>query len=202
MFNAFTALSLVMCVATVGLWVRSYYRADLFQTSGAPRPSGLRMPSEFRGKLHWYDGRNLTISSGVVQFESYAALGIDISNRGPQGPQDWTHTSVPPGTKIFPSLDQNVPQRGDVQKGWDHLGVSYSSLRRADNNWSKVAAISFVYPAGVLVLLPLAWLLMWRRRRERRLRGSGFCSSCGYNLTGNVSGVCSECGMVIAKKPE
>jgi hypothetical protein len=197
MFNGLTVLSLVLCLATVVLWVWSYYRADLFQTWGAPRPSGQTSRFEFGGKLSWYDGRNLAISSSVIQFESYTALGMfSMFNQGPQGPQDWTHTLVPPGSN-FPFSHQYVPQRGDVQKGWDHLGVSYSSLRRFDNTWSKFAAILFAYPAGALMLLPSAWLVMWRRRRARRLRGTGFCSSCGYNLTGNVSGVCSECGTVV-----
>jgi len=31
----------------------------------------------------------------------------------------------------------------------------------------------------------------WRRRRK------GLCLKCGYNLTGNVSGVCPECGSKI-----
>ncbi len=33
----------------------------------------------------------------------------------------------------------------------------------------------------------------WERRLERR-RAEGRCVVCGYNLTGNVSGVCPECG--------
>ncbi|MCK4659079.1 MAG: hypothetical protein KAV82_06110 [Phycisphaerae bacterium] len=33
---------------------------------------------------------------------------------------------------------------------------------------------------------------------ERRRR-PGFCWRCGYNLTGNVSGICPECGTPIAK---
>lgn len=37
-------------------------------------------------------------------------------------------------------------------------------------------------------LLPTIWL--WRR--DRRIE-PGYCG-CGYNLTGNVSGVCPECG--------
>jgi hypothetical protein len=198
MFNGLAAVSLVLCMAMVAAWMRSYYRADLFQTWGAPRPSGRTSNFEFGGELFWYDGRNLAISSGVIQFESYSGLGIGMFNQGPRGPQDWTHTLVPPGSTI-PLVHQFVPQRGDVQKGWDHLGVSYSSLRRFDNSWSKLAAVSFGYPAGALMLLPSAWLVMWRRRRERRLRGAGFCFSCGYNLTGNVSGVCPECGTVISK---
>ncbi|MBU0719270.1 MAG: hypothetical protein KJ749_13560 [Planctomycetes bacterium] len=41
----------------------------------------------------------------------------------------------------------------------------------------------------VLVGVPTA-ILWWRDRRPP----PGFCQSCGYDLTGNVSGICSECG--------
>lgn len=45
---------------------------------------------------------------------------------------------------------------------------------------------------GVLALL----LLFLRRgaRREDLKRALGYCQSCGYNLYGNVSGICPECG--------
>jgi len=38
----------------------------------------------------------------------------------------------------------------------------------------------------------------WLRRRAnaRRVR-QGVCLACGYNLTGNISGVCPECGTAI-----
>ena len=31
-------------------------------------------------------------------------------------------------------------------------------------------------------------------RRHRKRLAEGHCCHCGYNLTGNVSGVCPECG--------
>ena len=43
----------------------------------------------------------------------------------------------------------------------------------------------------------VAW---WFRRAERAVRiaderrRQGLCARCGYDLTGNVSGVCPECG--------
>jgi hypothetical protein len=41
-----------------------------------------------------------------------------------------------------------------------------------------------------------AVLRVHRRRRRKRER-SGRCAACGYDLTGNVSGICPECGMSV-----
>lgn len=46
------------------------------------------------------------------------------------------------------------------------------------------------YPTVVFILGPLC---RWRRRRM------GMCLSCGYDLTGNESGTCPECGIEIAE---
>lgn len=45
---------------------------------------------------------------------------------------------------------------------------------------------------GGLSAYPLWWAVTcpWRARRRRR---RGLCEGCGYDLTGNVSGVCPEC---------
>ena len=46
-----------------------------------------------------------------------------------------------------------------------------------------------------LLALIIPTLLLWRR--ERRRAGSGFCLRCDYDLTGNVTGACPECGTAI-----
>lgn len=48
------------------------------------------------------------------------------------------------------------------------------------------------YPAIALIRGPL-------RRRARRRRNE--CVQCGYNMTGNESGVCPECGEAICHQP-
>jgi hypothetical protein len=45
----------------------------------------------------------------------------------------------------------------------------------------------------VIVALPTGLLWWFDRRRPAQ----GHCHKCGYDLTGNVSGVCPECGMVV-----
>ena len=59
------------------------------------------------------------------------------------------------------------------------LGVSY-------------VVIPLIFPL-LLIAIPTAFA-WWRRRRPR----PGHCRSCGYDLTGNVSGVCPECGTHVA----
>ena len=46
-------------------------------------------------------------------------------------------------------------------------------------------ALSAIYPTIAFLRGPLR---RWRRRRK------GLCVKCGYDLTGNVTGTCPECG--------
>jgi hypothetical protein len=45
----------------------------------------------------------------------------------------------------------------------------------------------------LFVALPTGYLF-WRDRRYQSLS----CQGCGYDLTGNVSGACPECGQTVA----
>lgn len=58
---------------------------------------------------------------------------------------------------------------------------------------AKLSRIPF-WCVALLTAIPTAWL--WRR--DRRLISCSpdplLCVRCGYDLTGNTSGVCSECG--------
>jgi hypothetical protein len=61
-----------------------------------------------------------------------------------------------------------------------------------------ITARAFGQAAGVfaLILVPigLMFLLDMPKLRRSRRWGRGECLHCGYELTGNVSGVCPECG--------
>ena len=74
--------------------------------------------------------------------------------------------------------------------GWRELYPSpaQSGVRLSIPCWFLCAVTS---------VLPAIWL--WRYRRDRRLRSDGMphCVKCDYNLTGNVSGICPECGTPI-----
>ena len=52
-------------------------------------------------------------------------------------------------------------------------------------------------PAALFAILPAIWLWRWRRHRRATDDGMPHCAKCDYNLTGNVSGICPECGTPI-----
>ena len=52
------------------------------------------------------------------------------------------------------------------------------------------------FPAWIVILLSATYPIIAFIRgplRRRRRRKRGLCPTCGYNLTGNVTGVCPEC---------
>jgi hypothetical protein len=72
---------------------------------------------------------------------------------------------------------------------WGPFGY-YSDLD--GDLWRRELVFS---PLAILVL-PMSGLGVWAvRLRRRRPRGrAGACGACGYDLFGNVSGICPECG--------
>ena len=109
---------------------------------------------------------------------------------------DWTSgTWVPPyispgfvyyneGPVLYSSPIRGV---NDITSGF---GLSQGHPGRwGETNYGVAIPISFaILCFGVL---PAIWLFKWNKRRKV---GPNACSGCGYDLTGNESGVCPECG--------
>jgi hypothetical protein len=56
--------------------------------------------------------------------------------------------------------------------------------------------VPYWFPTGLFATMPAAITILAIRRRARP--DTNACSSCGYSLTGNTSGVCPECGTPVA----
>lgn len=78
-----------------------------------------------------------------------------------------------------------------------------SLLPRKVRTMSRVVS-GFRFHMGLPIVLfgmmsghAVGWpmLLRWRRRRQ------GLCLKCGYDLTGNITGRCSECGETLEHAP-
>ncbi len=151
-FSLVSLLSLVLFVATVVVWVRSYW---VRYACGGTVPGAI-----YSGEV---SGGRVGVSWRSIQareFEFYCS----------SWPQPW-----PIGT---------YGRLGKLGFFFD-TGTSAAGERR----------ISVVFPIVVLVgiaaVLPGVWLVGWGRRAA----GKGRCSNCDYDLTGNTSGVCPECGL-------
>ena len=71
----------------------------------------------------------------------------------------------------------------------DELSVKYASIPMT------IVIIPMYALLAVFSVLPFLRVAAQIRRRRRAARGE--CGNCGYNLTGNTSGVCPECGKPI-----
>jgi hypothetical protein len=159
--NAGAAVSLVVLVATIVLWVRSYWVNDyvaIQRPLATPRICEVWTLISNRGLagFGWQDGNFIV------------GRGVQVSHRLPFR---WT------GRTTF----------------WNTLGFSYDS-------GSVKSTIFYSYwkvliPCWSLALfasiLPLVAFV--RSRREQKVKGH--CTKCGYDLRGNISGVCPECGL-------
>lgn len=59
--------------------------------------------------------------------------------------------------------------------------------------WLHLTCPAWIWFLAVIVLAVYPTLVGYRRYRQHRRRRGGLCLQCGYNLTGNTSGICPEC---------
>lgn len=77
---------------------------------------------------------------------------------------------------------------GEHMPLWDAFGSGSELSRYPD---------TYFFPLSVAVILIGVGLFVGRKLGKGVAVGMvqhGYCKSCGYNLTGNGSGVCPECG--------
>jgi hypothetical protein len=173
LFNFATVFSALLCLATVVLWVRSYAYRNMIGYWFAP------------------DDRGLRVAWSVWATRGMAGFGTENSLQAIQ--PGWEISSGFEPDRIMPTSD-----------GWYVLG--FSSHRFASFNENGLGTVPATFsaqaPAWALSLatsvLPILWLLLHDRRRHHVRR----CASCRYDLAGNISGVCPECGTVIVGKAE
>lgn len=108
-----------------------------------------------------------------------------------------------------PGVNLGWPSRSfELQYGWASLrtdDAKWSATElgyRLDSNWwgylGQISLRAVLDDWAVAVAIVLVFFIPVEARRRRILRQRAFpqCRSCGYNLTGNDSGVCPECGAI------
>jgi hypothetical protein len=191
LFTAAAAGSFVLALMTAGAWARSYYVTDAFFWSG------------------FFDEADSTFQRQVALQTGRGSVGVNPLVQS--GPRDVYRGEIEasyvrnfggglssiPFHRTFPPRDVNF-RFGPEKKKW---GFVWSSFQYG---WAGLRPHSYAYELivpywsveTVLLIVPLLW--SWRRLKRRMLIRPGHCR-CGYDLTGNTSGVCPECGTNIAE---
>jgi hypothetical protein len=167
--NLLTTLSLLLCVTLAFLWYRSYWRWDLWRAH----------PDERRYYTVVFETGGFT-----VDVTTYDRPTDDrrFWGRG----WNWNRNGRAPLRPVQPV------------NFWNRQGFYWSDVSHAPSRFGaalvreQFVTVPAWLPTLLTAIAPSAWLVARLRRRARF--GRGHCTGCGYDLTGNVSGVCPECG--------
>ena len=89
-------------------------------------------------------------------------------------------------------------QWGAWPSGWCARTLPIAIAAERPGVWySTMTGLIDIWRALLLLSVPttVSWCV---HLRQRRRPAPGHCQNCGYNLTGNVSGRCPECGSTIS----
>ncbi len=163
--------SLLLCIATLALWVVSYFRLDCTR------------------HIHHADGTR--IGWMIQSLDGRIEL---LRFRDPPTGEDagWSHYSVPVGHWLMPELSIYATRRRAIASPDAPLfgfGVvahkSYNSASRGMSfpNWFLVVCCAILPASRILAVM-----------RSRRRHRSGRCTDCGYDLRATPAR-CPECGI-------
>jgi hypothetical protein len=190
LFTLLSALSLLLFMGTCALWFRSMGTMDIVGRGTADRRDNtvhIMMVTSSRGivtfqPIHqtFADAPSLAIRMATVN--SWPA---NLWQRRPARPQSlggglMNHLGF--RYRRFDNGPRPFPARASMPKA---AAAMYTETMR-------MITVPYWLPSLLWAALP-AWWGIARNRRARRT-GEGCCTTCGYNLTGNVSGACPECG--------
>ena len=158
---------------------------------------------------------SMTVASFWIRcYDHYDQVGIDLygayftlsSYKGQVWAERdrWIYKPAGPERKLSAFADSR--QASGMEPYQKVFGFGVYRYVNGDNNWdpSIITTIGAIVPSWFLVALFLMLPVLWRARQYRlaALVKRGACTKCGYNLTGNTSGVCPECGSPIEGKAE
>ena len=176
------AFLLLLLIGTVVLGIRSYWINDSF---GGTRRS-------YPGTREEMDEGGVSFGSGWMQVSWGKIVIWDGGPWSEPAYSQFGHQSLPVYPPYQPSKDDVVLP--GLRWRRMHIQTPKSSVNRATHDrstvWLHLSWVVTVFTA-LTVLTGADW---WRHRRNR---SPDTCHNCGYCLTGNISGVCPECGTAV-----
>jgi hypothetical protein len=167
-------MSLLLCVATGILWIRSYWAGDWLRWQDATQ-------------RHRIETRTIILRDGgmgIVIEHTYLPV---IRAGGPV----YTRTTIDHsavGTRGYPGLGLDFPYITDMRAMGFEFAYGHNQFSRYQGLGFPLAAIFFL---GLLP--PVLWARM--RTKQRRRPQGNFCATCNYDLRATPDR-CPECGTV------
>jgi hypothetical protein len=157
-------LSLLLCLAVVALWVRSYTTTSFL---------GWGSDSAWVGVLSM---------RGVLRLERGTYASVE---RG------WSRRSYPtPRGGLWHEIMARDRRGGPLRR----LGIACARVDYHGDGRMVRRAVYLPHWLAAAALLAAPAARLTPLLRARRRRRAGRCPACGYDLTANTSGVCPECG--------
>ena len=187
LFTTASLISLLLLVATVVVWVRSYWVADFFESHFDRYADGLGGRDEF-----W-----IVSDQDQFSFESNQWW-----NDGWQYVRIFKHTNG----RLDRRFGHGAPGKSGTwtYQGWHGFGLRHTVIGDLSHGSPRNKGIKWFftvrYWAVCVLLAAMPVLSLFSYLRRRRIRHQGSCPACGYNLTGNTSGTCPECGTPVEGK--
>ena len=169
------ALSLLLCVASAGLWVRSYFRLDLYTKGTATASDGMS---------HWTAMASLR---GVISY-SHAAQRPRSPHNGGYVVGTWFESR---GYQGGPDLLFDLRPNGHHFLGFGYVQPAPFS------SFGFKAAVPYWFIALLFAIAPAIDIYV-RVRRHRRI-AHDLCPNCGYDLRATPDR-CPECGTEVGEK--
>jgi hypothetical protein len=178
LFTLLAAASLLLCLATAGLWVRSYLTGDVVQMYRSAR-----LLDEQTGHL-----------TRLAVFQVHGRLQFRNESRTISPERVRLEMEHP--TRQYAKVETLYAERAGNEV-WNRAGFGYSTRVHRDPYYRDQR---LYLPHWFLVLLlglaPVAWLVRhWESREIARRRRGGLCLHCGYDLRATPDR-CPECGTV------
>jgi hypothetical protein len=182
LFTALCTLSLVLCLASVGMWVRSGfvmdYAAKVYEAGGT---AGILELSSDMGGLFRLDEsftppRYLMMSPHEFQWCAFS--GKDLYRPWPRW--EWRWPEYRNITFPFVNCEPGQPR-----------GIVPGAFRTTQS-------LFLPYWLATMLTAVLPGLWWWRRSKINHRRKAGLCRTCGYDLRASPDR-CPECGTPIIR---
>jgi hypothetical protein len=181
LFTLLSALSLLLCVGTCVIWVRSCWVGDTLRVWCADElvRDGTWMTSDPGVVVQSGPTYEITFQMGTVwiEYDRGTRDGTPVTRKGWRFL--WQHRAAR-------TLSWDAPTHV-----WDRIGFHYDSEWYTQNGFTTAGPLWFLFL--MTVALPAAWLI--RQRCYQKAQIGGRCPTCGYDLRATPDR-CPECGAV------